>query len=139
MSLIFMDSFGHYSSLTSPNGKWTTSNGNCGIVNQAQGQGQMQIQAGAYGPQKQFGANYINVLAQANVICSGNFGSGVQWLLWFFDVGTDIIGIGVDQNGTVYAYQKPQQTHALFGTSAPGGFPFNTWVSVACRTSEERR
>jgi len=132
MALIFMDSFGHYKNLTSPDGKWTTSNGNCGIVGQAAGQGTMQIQAGTFGPTKQFGANYINVLAQTNVNAPGGFG-GVQWLIWFYDLDQNIIGIGVDNNGTVYAYQQPSVTHALFGNSAPGVFTFNTFVSVACR------
>jgi hypothetical protein len=134
MALIFMDSFGHYKNLTSPDGKWTSSNGNCGIVNQAQGQGQMQIQAGAFGPSKQFGANYTNVLAQTNVNAYGGFG-GVQWLLWFYDVAQDIIGIGVDANGEVYAVLHPNQFNSanILGHSSPGVFTFLTFVSVACR------
>ena len=128
MSLLFMDSFGHYSSLTSPNGKWTSSNGNCGIVNQAQGQGQMQIQAGAFGPAKQFGANYINVLAQTNI----NMPSA-GWVLWFYDLTQDIIGVGVQADGTVYAVLHPNFAPISLGQTAPGVFTFNTWVSVACR------
>jgi hypothetical protein len=135
MSLIFCDSFDHYSSLLSPNGKYDSAGSGCSISTvpgqSRTGPGCLSITSGAFGPKKFFSPTTDLLVATAWYstgegdciwLCDSNFQSGSQVWRLFCHV-----------NGSVSVAERTNGP--ITGQSGPGFVVFGAYNSVAIRAT----
>lgn len=135
MSLIFCDSFDHYSSLLSPNGKYDSAGTGCSISTTPgqprTGPGCLSITSGAVGPKKFFTPTTDLLVATAWYsggegdciwLCDINFQSGsAVWRLFCHNDGS--VSVAARTNGPIV------------GQSGPGFVAFGAYNSIAIRAT----
>jgi hypothetical protein len=135
MSVIFADSFDHYTSITSPNGKYDNAGSGCSISTvpgqSRTGPGCLAIATGAYGAGK-----FVKRNTDMLVACAW-YATEQGECLWIrdslFQSGSEILRLEVNVDGSV---QVSGWTNGpVLGTSAPGLVAFGAYNSIAFRAT----
>ena len=139
MSLIFADSFDHYSSLTNPNGKYdgtgTGASISMGLGESRTGPGCCAIGLAAFGPGK--------VIRQCkDVLIASSWFSTLYGIVYFlsnegaaFEQGS-CVQLWCNSDRSLSARHGPSYgSGSVIGTSAPGLVQFGTYNALALRTT----
>ena len=135
MSLIFADSFDHYSSFINPNGKYSSAGAGCQISTVSgqprTGPGCCSITSGAFGPKK-FHRRTTDLL----VACAWNSG-GSGDCIWIcdslFQSGSQVLRCFVNVDGSVSVLVRTNGP--IIATSVPGLVSFGVYNSIAMRAT----